>query len=124
MATNYGTSSRIKIGGESFSPQKGMTLSPIDGEGLVAVPPSPNGTQPSAAMTEFQNRNRDFLFQKITPPMYGPDNSIARLTGIPANEPDFIADFHFISMMRAVDDIVRPRYQGYVAGDYNTPGAG
>lgn len=122
MAGNFGSSSRIKIGGETLTPQQGLSLSPIDDADLVAVPPEPNGDQPSQAMYNYRNRDKDFMFQKITPPMYGQDDSIARLTGIPANEPDFIADFHFIGLMRAIDDMTRHRYSGYIGGSYDTPG--
>ena len=122
MPSNFGTSSRIRIGGESFSPQVAMKLSPLDGSDLVAVPPEPNGDQPSEAMYAYRNRDRDFIFQKISPPMYGQDGSISRTTGIPANEPDFIADVHFIGLMRAIDDMTRHRYSGYIGGTFNTPG--
>ena len=119
---NFGTSSRIRINGAVMSPQKAMTLSPINDKDLVAIPPNPIGDQPSEAMYAYRNRDRDFTFQKITPPMYGQNDSIARLTGIPANEPDFIADFHFIGIMRAIDDMCRHRYSGYIGGTYDTPG--
>lgn len=119
---NFGTSPRIGIGGQSFSPRTAVTLSPVDGSDLVALPPNPNGDQPSEAMYAYQNSDRDFIFQKITPPMYGQDKCIARYTGIPANQPDFIADFHFIGLMRAIDDMARHRYKGYIGGTYDTPG--
>ena len=123
--SNYGTSPRIPIGGEPFSPQHGITLSPIDNSDMVAIPPSPNGDgTPSFAMYKYVNEDRDFTFQKITPPMYGPDDSVARYTRVPANEPDFIADFHFIGLMRAIDNMVRPGYSGYIGGSFDTPGAG
>ena len=105
--------------------QYGMKLSPVANDGLVASPPLPkNDGTPSDAMYYYRNHDRDFIFQKITPPMYGPDDSIARCTGIPANEPDFIADFHFIGLMRAIDNMALDRYNGYIGGSYNTPGAG
>lgn len=119
---NWGTSSRIRIGGESFSPQQGMTISPISGEGIEVLPPKPKGDgTPSEAMYAYRNGDRDFIFQKITPPMYGPNNSIARVTGIPANEPDFIADYHYVGVMRAIDDMLRHRYKGTLIGNYDTP---
>jgi hypothetical protein len=119
---NFSVSPRIQIGGQSFSPQHGINLSPVENSDLEATPPNPNGDQPSEAMYAYQNHDKDFNFQKITPPMYGPNDSIARHTGIPANEPDFIADFHFIGIMRAVDDMLRHRYSGYIGGSYDTPG--
>lgn len=118
---NWGTSSRIRIGGEKLSFQKGMTLSPINGEGIEVLPPRPNGDTPSEAMYAYRNSDRDFTFQKITPPMYGQEGSIARITGIPANEPDYIADFHYIGIMRAIDDMLRHRYKGTLTGNYDTP---
>ena len=108
-----------------MSPQKAMTISPIDNSDLVALPPSvKDEDQPSEAMYAYQNADRDFIFQKITPPMYGPDDSIARTTGVPANEPDFIADFHFIGIMRAIDHMLEHRYSGYISGTFDTPGPG
>lgn len=121
---NFGTSSRIKIGGENMKPQNGLTLSPIENSDLVAVPPAPIGDQPSEAMYAYQNHDRDFIFQKICPPMYGPNGSVPRYTGIPANEPDLIADFHFIGLMRAIDDMLRHRYKGYIDGTWDTPEPG
>ena len=119
---NFGVSPRIGIGGQSFSPQYGINLSPIENSDLAADAPRPNLDMPSEAMYAYQNHDKDFNFQKITPPMYGPNDCIARHTGIPANEPDFIADFHFIGIMRAVDDMLRHRYSGYIGGSYDTPG--
>ena len=120
---NFGTSPRIGIGGQPYTTRSTVRLSPIEGEGLEAVPPQmkSDGT-PSEAMYAYQNHDRDFTFQKITPPMYGTDDSIARYTGVPANQPDFIADFHFIGIMRAIDDMTRHRYSGYIGGSYDTPG--
>ena len=122
--SNFGTSSRIRIGGESNTAQHGLEISPIENSDLVATPPEPIGDQPSQAMYAYRNHDRDFIFQKISPPLYGHEGCVARYTGIPANEPDFIADFHFIGLMRAIDDMVQHRYAGYISGSYNTPEAG
>lgn len=122
---NNGTSPRIGIGGETLSAQKSASISPVNNEDIVAKPPEPvNDTEPSYAMYAYRNNDRDFIFQKISPPLYGDDGTPARYTGIPANEPDFIADFHYIGIMRSIDDMLRHRYSGYISGNYNTPGAG
>ena len=121
MANNFGTSSRINIGGESLVALKGLILSPVAKSEHYATPPAPKGSEPSEAMTNYVNQFRDFAFQKICPPEYGLDGSIARITGLPANEPDFIADHHFIGIMRAIDDMLQHRYKGTIGGSYSGP---
>jgi hypothetical protein len=51
----------------------------------------------------YQNQYKDVSFPKICPPLYGDDNSVARHTGLPINRPDYVADYHFISLMRIID---------------------
>lgn len=120
MAT--GTSPRIIITGEDFTIMKRMELSPVSGDGVMAEPPLPvNNDMPSQAMYDYQNKYRDFSFEKICAPDYGPDESLPRLTGMPANKPDYVADFHFIALMRIIDHILQHRYVGYIGGSYNTP---
>ena len=120
MASN-GTSPRIPIGGEEFVTVKRMQLSPIEGDGAAASPPVPVNKMPSQAMYMFQNKYKDFAFQKICPPDYGPDGSLPRLTGVPANKPDYVADFHFIAMMRIIDDILTHKHESYIGGSFDTP---
>ena len=119
---NFGTSSRIRIGGQNMQSRQGMVVSPVLNDGYNSKAPTCNADYtPSPAMYAYRNHDRDFIFQKICPPMYGPSGSIARITGIPANEPDFIADFHFIGLMRAIDDMCRHRYSGYIGGSTDSP---
>ena len=101
--------------------RKGMVLSPVYGEGLEVTPPSPTKSTPGKEMTLYHNQYRDFAFQKISPPDYGDSGSLARITGGPANEPDMVADFHFIALTRAVDQMLYPVYEGYIKGEYDTP---
>ncbi len=118
-----GTSPKIPITGEDFRTLKGMVTSPVANDGLEADPPLPNGTMPSEAMYKYQNQYRDFAFQKIAYPDYGYSGNIANVTGRPANQPDFIADFHFIGMMRSIDDMIHQStiYKGVITGKWNTP---
>ena len=120
MAT--GTSPRIRITGEDFTTVMKMELSPVTGDGVIVDPPVPTEDgMPSQAMYDYQNKYKDFSFEKICVPDYGPDDSLPRLTGMPANDPDYIADFHFIALMRIIDHILQHRYVGYIGGDYSTP---
>lgn len=117
---NFGTSRSFHISGEDFVILKGFTLSKIKDADLVVDPPKPENSSDILSITKYLNKHRDFTFQKICPPLYGPDDSTARYTGIPANQPDHVADFHFIGIMRAVDDIISPRYTGYISGNWNS----
>ena len=122
----FGTSPKIPITGEDFRTLSGVETSPIEGDGLEALPPLPSGANhdlPSEAMYRYQNQYRDFAFQKITPPDYGWANNLARITGLPANVPDFVADFHFIGMMRSIDDMIHKstQYKGVITGSWETP---
>lgn len=117
-----GTSPIVPIPGAELQARNYMKISPIQGDGVIATPPVPNGTMPSVAMSRYQNSYRDFAFQKITPPDYGYDDKcIARITGLPINEPDYIADYHFIGMMRCIDDMLQHGYVGYIGGTWETP---
>lgn len=118
--TNYGVSSRINIGGESLKENvlSGFQISNTYSDMLVASPPLPNeDSTPSEGMT-YINKFRQFAFQKIALPLFGDEKCIARHTGIPANEPDFISDHHFISLMRIIDDKLQHKYKGTIMGDY------
>lgn len=120
---NFGTSSRIRIGGQSMQSRQGMLISPVlNGEFDSKAPTCNADYTPSPAMYAYRNHDRDFIFQKICPPLYGQKGSIAHVTGLSANEPDFIADFHFIGLMRAIDDMCRHRYSGYIGGKFDSTG--
>ncbi len=124
MAVNYGTSNPIKIGGEEFSSLGDIHVSPAAGEDINVLPPATvdDGTIPSVAMTENINPYGCLAFPKVCPPLYGKVGSIAEITGIPANRPDFVADHHWIPMMRLVDLALRHKYKGTIIGKYDTPG--
>jgi hypothetical protein len=116
-----GTTPSIKIPGTQFQRKPTVTLSPIVYL-QEANTPIPNNTTLSEAMNKYQNQYSEFAFNKISPPLYGNNDSIARHTGLPANQPDFIADYHFIGLMRSIDDMLSPSYTGYIGGRINTPG--
>lgn len=119
---NHGTSNKIKITGESFTVLRGFKLSAVDGRDIEALPPKPNGTLPSEAMYIFQNPYPDFAFSKVSPPDFGVSvNCAARITGLPANNPDYIADFHYIGLMRCIDKMLEHNYVGVIKGNYTTP---
>lgn len=125
-----GTSNPINVPGESFSARKNPKFSKVEGVILDS-----NGKQIEVKPPEISNGNYSdalgvsnsfpaFVFEKISTPEYGVRNdAIARFTGVPVNRPDFLNDYHFISLMRMVDKITAPKYNGKVVAIYNTPGS-
>lgn len=113
---NNGTSPPINISGQSFTILNGKFSSVTQESGTDDMYPVLKGTLLSEAMMIYQNPYRDFAFQKITPPYYGNNECLPRYTGIPANDPDFIADNHFIGIMRLVDRFTNHHYEGFIGG--------
>ena len=120
MINNYGVSRLIRISGQKFTLLNGFKISNISEFVNVVKPPTPSNSGDVEKLVAYTNKHSDFTFQKVCPPLYGPNYSTARYTGIPANEPDHIADFHFIGIMRTVDDILIAKYKGYIAGTWGT----
>ncbi len=116
-----GTSPIIPINRAEFKLQNGYKLSAIKDAELVAQSPKPKGDEPSPAMLKFQNQFPEFAFDKISPPDYGLDKSVARITGLPANKPDYIADYHVIGLMRCIDFMLSQGYNGQIDGNWETP---
>ena len=118
-----GTSPTITITGQALAVLTGIQLSPIQNDGQIVNPPVPNGTLPSEAMYIYTNPYRDFSFPKISPPQYKSMNNnydLPLITQQPINNPDFVADYHFISLMRLVDKFMQHSYKGYLGGTITT----
>lgn len=120
--SNFGVSRIIPISGQEFAVLKGFKLSKIEDADFVAKPPKPSSNSDILGITAYVNKHHHFTFAKISPPLYGDDKSVARHTGIIANEPDYVADFHFIGLMRAIDDMLLPKYSGYIEGKWDSIG--
>lgn len=123
MSTNYATSRIVNISGQEFTVLKGFFLSPIVNSGNLASPPTPRDSSDVLGITAYVNKHQHFTFSKICPPLYGDQKSVARFTGIIANEPDYVADFHFIGLMRTIDDMLLHKYSGYISGHWQSIGA-
>ena len=121
MSTNKGTSPQIEINGTPVTLNRGSQLIVTHsvGNGLNAPVPKADGTLSDAF--NMSDASALFTFAKICPPDYGTDNSIARYTGVPINNPDFVADFHFIGLMRATDKLLMPKNRAVITGGFDTP---
>lgn len=116
-----GTSDTIIITDEELSARKSIRFSPVDGEGLEVLPPKITSSDLSEAMNKYVNDYPDFTFEKVGVPDFGQSDCIARHTGIIANQPDFVNDYFFISLMRCVDKMTTPSYVGRIIVIYDTP---
>ena len=61
--------------------------------------------KPSYGITKWINPYPDIAFEKVVLPQWGgqtQDNAYYRTTTI-SNQPDYIKDYHFISLMRCID---------------------
>lgn len=116
-----GTGFVIIIDGTEFKLQHGYQLSAIKDSELVVQSPRPVGDEPSKGMMKFLNPYPEFTFDKISPQDYGNSGSLARITGIPANKPDYIADYHVIGIMRCIDYMLKQGYEGRIDGKWQTP---
>lgn len=128
-----GTSDPVAVAAIVFSWQQGNAQpTRVDGIDLDVMgspksvgAPIANGAQIGYLGKEgFRNRNWEYTFEKINEPDWGTDDSIARFTGDPINHPDHIADYHIIGLARAVDQIIKPAYDGRLLARYNTPHPG
>lgn len=117
---SVGTSSEITLPRENLRARTFASFSPIE-PGLIATPPIVNSTNVSTYLSKYVNPYPEFTFEKIAEVDFGPENCIARTTGFPANHPDFIYDYYFISLMRCIDTVVKPEYKGQINVDYDTP---
>lgn len=113
-----GYSPGIQVSEDDFSGSKNaygeVTGAEVDyaGEIVEVQPPLVDNTNASLALNMI-NPYPEFAFEKIQPPDYGADKDcIARFTGTPINNPDFLNDYYFISMMRLMDMIMEPEYNG------------
>ena len=111
MATSTGTSGGFVITGEDMQAIHYQQI--IDVGVQDANPPvMGDGTAVSLAMTKWINPWPEFTFDAITVPKY---DGIAFYLATPMNKPDFVKDYHYISLMRATDYYLSPAYDGFIS---------
>ncbi len=69
--------------------------------------------------TAFELLNLWFpwIDEKIVEPKY---DGVCQYLAVPSNRPSFIADYHAITLMRAVDYILAPRYAALIVATVGT----
>lgn len=107
-----------------FSPVNGIELEVGDSPKSVGAPIASGAQIGYLGMNGFRNRHGEFAFERINEPDWGPDDCIARYTGAPINRPAHIPDYHIIGLARAVDQLIKPVYQGRLLASYTTPNPG
>lgn len=114
-ATSIGVSPSFPVTAEEFENhyRQAVTRIAIDG---VEPPISIAGIGVSAAM-KLVNLWFPWIDEKIVEPKY---DGAGRYLGQVTNKPDFIKDYWFIAMMRAVDYVLAPRYDAHIAATVGT----
>jgi len=112
-----GTSGRITITGEVVKERKFHKVVSFTMEEAKPPLPAP-GNMVSPAMTMWTIPWPEIAFEKITFPRW---DGIGKYTGDITNKPDFIRDYHFISMMRLIDTYLYPQYIGVITATGQTP---
>lgn len=118
MSTNTGVSPKFQIDGEKFSSTIGGTVTKFDLE--TANPPVINVSsgQATKAISKWICPYPDIAFEKIILPEW---DGISKFTAKISNEPDYIKDYHFISLMRCIDFYIKPDYSAIINVNVNTP---
>ena len=115
--SNNGTSFKFVIDGTQF---KQNIYGSIGRYVLQEVnPPSlQNGNRTSQSLLKWVNPYPQIAFQKVIIPYF---DGIYKYTTRVSNDPDFIKDYHFISLMRCIDLYNKDIYSGEIVVDHDSP---
>lgn len=118
MSGNTSVSPKFKIDGEKFSTQSTGTVPRFD-LGVVNPPVvNVSSGQATNAIAKWICPYPDIAFEKISLPEW---DGISKFTAKISNEPDYIKDYHFISLMRCIDYYIKPDYNAIINVNLNTP---
>jgi hypothetical protein len=112
-----GISPFIVVSSEELTSLKSHDITDVDIDG-VKPPTLADGAAYSPAINMFIQPHSTFNFNKITEPKY---DGIADKIGRVSNVPDFISDYHFIGIMRNVDEIISPEYRAHITVNAHSP---
>ena len=110
----------IVIGGEDMRVIGGATVA-ADASGEAAHPVPVNKDELSEAMLLYRLGDPDFTFGHVEGARYDLGHSMH--TGVPFGRPDYIADHHWIALMRQIDQMLLHHYRGHIIGEADTPGS-
>ena len=105
--TVYGTSPFISISAESMKMAKYSHSALMKYRNVVRPPVIQPANAVSTSMDTWIQKWPLWNFNKVTEPKF---DGIGKYTGIISNRPDHISSFHFIGIMRNVDDMLKPNY--------------
>lgn len=116
--SNTGVSFKFLIDGTKLKKnQYGIVVDKVS-KGVVNPPAIQNLDFISPAFQKWINPYPQIAFQKIITPQF---DGISKYTTMVSNQPDFIKDYHFISLMRCIDYYNQDLYSGYIEIKVDTP---
>jgi hypothetical protein len=114
--TAFGISPFFTVTSEEFVLDFLTTVSPVVIDG---VPPPYLGDDGGYSYAhDLVNQWFPWIDEKIVEPKY---DGVCQYLGLPSNRPSYIKDYHILSLFRATDYILTPRYVGLLQGVTNTP---
>ena len=118
MDSNTGTSELFNIVIQNMQTMKFHKVTKFDL--TVAHPPvlKPNSSQGIHAIEKWITPWPEISFERVSFPKY---EGIYQYLGEPSNKPDFIKDYHIISLMRNIDYWSKPAYDARIKATANTP---
>lgn len=115
-ATATGVSPYFKVTAEEFVLNLFTTVTPINIDGVP--PPSLGDDSGPSESHNYINLWYPWLDEKIVEPKY---DGVAVYFGMPSNRPSYVKDYHMISLFRATDYVMQPRYNGMITATVTNP---
>ena len=116
QTTATGVSPQFKITAEEFKLDFLTTVTDINIDGVKPPNLGPDGGT-SVAM-DWINLWFPWIDDKLVEPKY---DGVARYLGMPSNRPSYIKDFHIITLFRAVDYVMAPKYEALFIATVDQP---
>lgn len=116
--SNVGTSPQFNIVFQNMQTMKFHKVSQFD---LTAAHPpvlKPNSSQGINAIEKWITPWPEISFERVSFPKY---EGIHQYLGEPSNKPDYIKDYHLISIARNIDYWSKPSYELRIKAKANSP---
>lgn len=114
--SNNGTSAKFTITGEKLKASNYLGFNRFRLDGMVNPPSIDKGGY--VAISKWINPWPEIAFAKIAYPRW---DGICQYNAMISNNPDFIKDYHFISLMRLTDYYLAPSYVANIRVKVTSP---
>lgn len=114
--SNFGTSTIFNVLLQNMETLKYHKVTDFDM--TVTHPPKIDVKNPTTtAIEKWTTPWPEISFEKVNYPKY---EGIYQYLGEPSNQPDFIKDYHIISIARNIDNWAEPDFRAYIKANVNS----